>query len=438
MQKILVKTIAKAAVAIHIFAIVLTPKLAFALSAEIVARVDGVIITERDVTNRAELLYNNFPSAKAHEKNVRAWALDTLVLEQLQKQFLIDERALEVNDKAVEKRKNIIKNIWFGVKTKKSAREKKYDSQLEQIARQGLTWEGYVNRVANFNNPLNVQDMLSERKRISNIAEEKQYLVEEIFLPQITNDKATQLFAQSLYKDLIHRTSFTRLSRFLQSFMPSTHRNTIQGAAYLSAKKSDAYNANLNTNAGIFYKSELPPALSQAIEKGNRQRIDILPPITSPHGMHIYRIQKYKEKRRSTRYTFLQAIFLESAFQGAQALAIQSALIQGDAICKKTQQVAAEIGAYDITTAEDIPEQDLSAEILQVLKDLSLKASAGPFPFAQGLIVFFILCDKKNVLQRGDTQEQILSRLQKKRTGQLALNIIEKLQIDAEIEHANK
>ena len=78
------------------------------MAAEIVARADGAIFTERDVANRSLLVHKRLarllPALRLNKGDRQAFALDLLLQEALQRRHLIEERALPVTEAAVKKR----------------------------------------------------------------------------------------------------------------------------------------------------------------------------------------------------------------------------------------------------------------------------------------------------------------------------------------------
>lgn len=394
-----------------VFAFLILQKNAAGISAEIIARVDGVIITERDVQKKAELLASNIPNFNAKDRDLRDFAVDLILIEKMQKRYMITERALEVTEADVAERKKTLRAIW---RKGRRLSKRDYEKQLTEHARQKLTWEGYVKRVSAFTNPLTTQDMLGERNRIRLYADEKQYKLDEIFLPQAILESATRRLAQRIYKGLRAGASFAQVAEFI---------NSLSDTPYL--EKND-FNK-------ILYQSELPPAVINAIENKKINANGILQPIFSPYGVHIYRVQQYKEARKVTRYSFLQTLFLQSLLGNSQVFALQSS----SDLCGKHQQIVSELGAYDVTFVNDVPEKDIPIEILKILSTLKKNNSAGPLPFAEGLLVFFTLCKKEVARDRVDSQKELAKRLQKKRTEDLSLNINESLRLVADIERDN-
>ena len=391
-----------------VFALVGLPKNVSGLYAEIVARVDGEIITERDVQKKAELLASNMPNFNAEDKDLRDFAIDLILIDKMQKRYLLAEKALPVAGAEVVERKKNLRAIW---RKGKSLTKRDYEKQLAEHAKLKLIWEGYVRRVSAFNNPLSAQDMIVERNKIRLSVDEKRYKMEEIFLPQAILESDTRRLAQRIYRYLRGGVSFSQLAKFI---------NSLSDMPYL--EKNDANK--------ILYLSELPPAVANAIETKKISENGILQPIFSPYGIHIYRIRPYRETRRVTRYSFLQTTFLQSLLQNSQVLALRSSVD----LCGKSQQIAAELGAYDVTLADDVPAQDIPIEILKLLDTLAENNSAGPLPFAEGLVVFFTLCKKEIARDRADSQKELLQRLQKERTEDLSLSINESLRLVADIE----
>ncbi len=391
-----------------VFALVILQRNAGALSAGIVARVDGAIITERDVEKKAELLASNLPNFSAKDRDLRDFAIDLILIEKIQNRYLIAEKALEVTEADVSERKKALRAIWRkGSKLSK----RDYEKQLAEHARQKLTWEGYVRRVSAFNNPITAQDMLGERNRIRLSVDEQRYRLEEIFLPQAILESGTRSLAQRIYSALRAGQSFSRLAKFT---------NSLSATPYL--KK--------NTVNKVLYQSELPPAVANAIDDRKISADGILQPIFSPYGVHIYRVRPYREARRVTRYSFLQTVFLGSLLESSQGVALRSA----SNLCEKPQLITNRLRAYDLTVASDVPEKDIPIEILKLLSVLAENNSVGPLPFSEGLVVFFTLCGKENVLDRADSQKELLQRLQKKRTEDLSLSISESLRLAAGID----
>ena len=391
-----------------VFALLVLQKNASGLYAEIVARVDGEIITERDIQKKAELLASNIPNFNAKDRDLRDFAVDLILIDKMQKRYLFTEKALPVTDADVAEREKNLRAIW---RKGKNLTKRDYEEQLAEHAQLKLIWEGYVRRVSAFNNPLSAQDMIVERNKIRLSVGEKRYKMEEIFLPQAILESDTRRLAQRIYRHLRRDDSFSRLAKFI---------NSLVDTPYLEKN-----NANK-----ILYESELPPAVANAIEMKKVSGNGILQPIFSPYGVHIYRIRPYREARKVTRYSFLQTVFLQSLLQNSQVFALRGSVD----LCGKSERIAAELGAYDVTLATDVPEQDIPLEILKLLDTLSENNSAGPLPFAEGLVVFFTLCKKEIVQDRADSQKELLQRLQKERTEDLSLSINESLRLVADIE----
>ena len=373
------------------------------MAAEIVARIDGAIITERDVSKRSAVwrkrLGQLLPNLRIGRKDLQALALDLLLQEKLQQQHLIVERALPVTDVAVKKRLSRLK-------TKISNKTERLF--WEAFARQELTWEGYVGRVAEFNSPVTPEDALDERARlrVSASAAEPRYRLEEIFLPRLEAGERTRKVADALYRSLSRGGSFARVANVLPA--PYAHE--------VLARR-------------VLYRSHLPPAVLDALERGRVGARGIVPPVTSPYGVHLYRITRQGSNKTILRYSFVQTFFLQSGFGASQA-----SILANPEFCDAPREASLSLQAYDLETFDDIPEADLNANLKLSLSAMSLFETAGPFPFTQGLVVLITLCDKQKAPDRGDSFAELKNELRQKRARALSLRLVESLRTQASID----
>ncbi len=371
------------------------------MAAEIVARIDGAIITERDVSKRSAVwrkrLEQLLPGLRIERKDLQALALDLLLQEALQQRHLITERALPVTEAAVKKRLSLLKTKFNG---------KTEQLFWEAFARQELTWEGYVGRVAEFNSPVSPEDTLDERARLRVSAAEPRYRLEEIFLPRLEAEEKTRKVADALYRSLRRGGSFARVANVL----PAPYAR--EGLA-----------------RRVLYRSHLPPAVLDALERGKVGARGIVPPITSPYGVHLYRITRQGSNKTITRYSFVQTFFLQSGFGARQAN-----ILANPEFCNAPQEASLSLQAYDLQTFDDIPEADLNADLKQSLSAMSILETAGPFPFTQGLLVLITLCDKQKAVERGDSFAELTSELRRRRARALSLRLVESLRKQASID----
>ena len=382
------------------------------MTAEIVAQIDGVIVTERDVARRSALLQkrlaNLLPALRLDKQNRQALTLDLLLQKILQQRHLIKERALPVAENAVKKRLSLLTTRASG-KTERSF--------WEAFARHELVWEGYVGRVAEFNAPVTPEDTLDERTRLRANAYEPRYRLEEIFLPRLEAGKNTRDFANTLY-------------RSLQSQASRSSRSSRRGGVFAKvARILPAPYAHEGLATQLLYKSDLPPAVLDALARRKGRASGILPPVTSPYGVHLYRVTRHVDKKTTTRYSFVQTFFLQSGF-GAE----QVSILANPSFCTAPREASLSLGYYDLQTFDDIPEADLNSELKQGLATLSIGETAGPFPFAQSLIVMITLCDKQQAADRGDSFEELTRNLRLIRARALALSLVENLRTQASIE----
>ncbi len=377
-----------------------------ALAAEIVAQIDGEIVTEHDVAKRSVLLQKRLvkalPSLRQGKEDRKAFALDLLLLRALQQRHLLEERALPVADSAVKERLSLVRGALKAGKTKDKA-ERRF---REELARLELTWEGYVGRVAEFNSPVTPEDALAERARLRTNAAEPRYSLEEVFLPRLEAGERTRRTADALYRSLKGGRSFARLKAILPA--PYAH----EGLA-----------------TQLLYKSDLPPAVLDALERRRIGPGGIVPPVTSPYGVHLYRVVRQRDYKTETRYSFVQTFFLQSRFEASQAAALAD-----PEFCKAPQDASLSLAYYDLQTFDDVPEVDLNPDLKQSLSTMSLGETIGPFAYAQGLLILVTLCDRQKVAERGDSFAELTSGLRLKRARALSLRLVESLRTQANIE----
>ena len=390
---------------------------AVAMAAEIVARIDGEIITEHDVLRRSVRLQKRLakplPALRIAKKDRQAFALDLLLRAALQRHYLIEERALPVTNSAVEKRLLLLKaSLATSLATSLGSKAEVKTERLfwQAFARHDLIWEGYVGRVAEFNSPVTPEDTLEERARLRASASEPRYRIEEIFLPRLEGGESASNIANALYRSLRRGGSFARVAKIL----PAPY--AYEGPA-----------------TRVLYRSALPPAVLDALE---RRKIvarvgigSIVPPITSPYGVHLYRITRQGSDKTTTRYSFVQTFFLQSGFGARQA-----AILSDPEFCRAPQDASLSLGYYDLQSFDDVPEADLNPDLKRSLATLSRGETAGPFPFSQGLVVLVTLCDKQRAAERGDSFEELTNWLQLKRAQALSLRLVESLRAQAGIE----
>ena len=274
------------------------------------------------------------------------------------------------------------------------------------FARHELTWEGYVGRVAEFNSPVTPEDALDERARLRASASEPRYRLEEIFLPRLEAGEGTRRIADALYRSLKKGGSFSRVANILP-------------APY----------AREGLGTRVLYRSALPPAVLDALERGKIDARGSVPPVTSPYGVHLYRIARQRDDKTTTRYSFVQTFFLQSGFGARQA-----SILANPAFCNAPQEASLSLGYYDLQTFDDVPETDLNPDLIRGLSTVSVGETAGPFPFAQGLIVLITLCSKEKAAERGDSFAELTQRLRLKRAQALSLRLVESLRAQANIE----
>ncbi len=378
------------------------------MAAEIVARIDGEIVTERDVARRSLLLQKKLatllPTLRINSKDRQAFALDLLLQEILQTHHLVKERALPVKDSDVEKRLALLPSRTGNTANK--TRERQF---WEAFARHELTWEGYVGRVAEFNTPVSPEDALEERARLRTSAAEPRYLLEEIFLPKLEAGERTRRIAQAIYRALKKKSGSGSFARV---------------ASLLSAPY-----AREGLATQTLYKSALPPAVLDALEQGKVGAKGIAPPVTSPYGIHIYRIIRTRSSRKTLRYSFVQTFFLQSGI-GQE----QFAILSNPEFCNAPKDASLALQYYDLQAYDDVPEADLNLDLRQSLAAMSPFQTAGPFPFSQGLVVLVTLCSKQKAANRGDSFKELTKELLLKRARALSLRLVENLRSQAGIE----